>query len=201
MALQRRFAQLHRACAPRGVRVNAAAAELPRGGGGPVLRPAYLGPDHLEARLTEQRAREAGLTPNRARVVANIASFRDGWMTRRTLAEHTGLSIRTVQRSITQYKEAGHLQTARSKPGEIPPGATKPFWCGFSHRWIVGRGQAGAAMLAAVTAAKLKALARKAARPPKAQRRRKTWQLTDEQRQQLEAIDADSRAREQPPPE
>ena len=165
-----------------------------------ALLAAYVGPDHLEARYAEQRAREAGLSSLRAKVVGHISSFRDGWLFRKKLAEVVRCSVRTVQRAITQAREEGLVGVARAKPGEIPPGAQKPFTCGFSHRWWVGRGKAAAAAIAAITAAKLSALARKATKPP-AKRPARLGRLSDEQRAELERIDADSKAREQPPPD
>jgi hypothetical protein len=141
------------------------------GGVGLVLKPTYLGPDLPEARAAEQRAREAGLTVLRARIVAHIASFKDGWIFRRRLAKTEGCSVRTVQRAITQAREEGLIGVARAKQGEKPPGAAGTFACGWSHRWIIGRGRAAAAALAAVAAAKLAALVRTAAKPPAPQPR------------------------------
>jgi hypothetical protein len=117
------------------------------GGVGLVLKPTYLGPDLPEARAAEQRAREAGLTVLRARIVAHIASFKDGWIFRRRLAKTEGCSVRTVQRAITQAREEGLIGVARAKQGEKPPGAAGTFACGWSHRWIIGRGRAAAALL------------------------------------------------------
>lgn len=115
------------------------------GGVGLVLKPTYLGPDLAEARAAEQRAREAGLTVLRARIVAHIASFRDGWVFRRRLAKMENCSVRTVQRAITQAREEGLIGVARAKQGEKPQGAAGSFACGFSHRWVIGRGLAAAA--------------------------------------------------------
>lgn len=142
------------------------------GGVGLVLKPTYLGPDAHEARAAEQRARQAGMSLLRARVVGQIASFKDGWLFRRRLAEIVGCSIRSVQRAITQAREEGILGVARAKQGEKPVGAAGTFACGFSHRWVIGRGLAAAAALAAVTAAKLAAVARRAVQQPAPQPRR-----------------------------
>jgi len=141
------------------------------GGVGLVLKPTYLGPDLHEARAAEQRARGAGLTVLRARIVAHIASFKDGWIFRRRLAKTEGCSVRTVQRAITQAREEGLIGVARAKQGEKPPGAAGTFACGWSHRWVIGRGRAAAAALAAIAAAKLAGLARTAAKPPAPQQR------------------------------
>jgi hypothetical protein len=134
-------------------------------GSGLALRPAYIGKDHLEARYAEQRARVAGLSTLRARVVGQIASFTDGWVFRETIAKFLDCSVRTVQRAITQAREEGLLNTARAKKKEVPPGRAEPLPCGWSHRWIIGRGLAAAALLAAVTAAKLARLAVRTVRP------------------------------------
>lgn len=140
-------------------------AALNGAGSGLALLPAYVGPDHLEARLLEQRARESGLTVTRARVVAHIGSFSDGWLFRTRLAKLVGCSVRTVQRAISQAKQEGLIGVARAKPNEVPPGgdAKRPLSCGFSHRWVIGRGLAAAAAVAAIAAAKLEAIARRAA--------------------------------------
>lgn len=165
-----------------------------------ALLAAYVGPDHLEARYAEQRARESGLSALRAKVVGHIASFRDGWLFRKKLAERVKCSVRTVQRAITQARDEGLIKVARAKKNEIPKGADKPFTCGWSHRWWIGRGLAAAAAIAAITAAKVARLERKATKaPPKPPAR--VARLTDDQRAELERIDADSRAREQPPPD
>lgn len=171
-----------------------------------LLAPAYLGPDHLEARFAEQRARQQGLSAYRAKVVGQIASFRDGWAFRRRIAELVGCSIRTVQRAITQAREEGLLGVARAKPNEVPPGAKAPMSCGWSHRWVIGRGLAAAAALAAVAAAKAAALARKTVRA--ATRVRHSGSMTPEQleerrqllrRQAAQCVAEDLAAAERPP--
>ena len=74
------------------------------------LQPAWVGPDHHEARLQEALAREAGLSVGRARVIGNIGSRRDCWAFRKKLAEVVGISVRTVQRAITQAKALGLIE-------------------------------------------------------------------------------------------
>ena len=66
-------------------------------------------------------------------------------MSRRKLAQAAGVSVRTAQRAITEFKNAGEIGVARSKKGEVPPGSKtgEPLWCGFSHKWVIGRGMAG----------------------------------------------------------
>lgn len=167
------------------------------GGVGLVLKPTFLGPDALEARAAEQRAREAGLSLLRARVVGHIASFRDGWVFRRRLAELLKCSIRTVQRAITQAREEGILGVARAKQGEKPQGAAGTFACGFSHRWVIGRGLGAAAALAAVAAAKLAAIARAAAKPSAPQPRRAP--VTREKPRKWTADELDAALAERPP--
>ena len=126
------------------------------------LLPTWPGPFASEARAAYERARTAGLSTARALVLGCIASFKQGWTFRRTLANHTGVSIRTVQRSITQGKVEGLLGTARAKPDEVPPGLTKPMRCGWSHRWIIGWGKAVDLAKAAVESARLRRLAKTA---------------------------------------
>lgn len=85
-------------------------------------------------------------------------------MFRKNLAEHTGLSVRTVQRAITQGKELGLMGVARAKPNDVPPGMDRPLPCGWSHRWIVGWGEAYSAAMAAVTNCRLARMVKAAAR-------------------------------------
>lgn len=79
----------------------------------------------------------------RATVAAFVASFRDCWAFRRLIARTLRLSVRTVQRALTQAQDLGLLRTARAKKGEVPTGARGPIDCGFSHRWTIGWGIAG----------------------------------------------------------
>ena len=79
----------------------------------------------------------------RATVAAFVASFKDCWAFRRQISRVLGVSVRTVQRALTQAKALGLLRTARSKQNETPPGARGPIDCGFSHRWTIGWGIAG----------------------------------------------------------
>lgn len=97
----------------------------------------WLGPLHAQADDAFRRARMHGLSHARACVVGQIASFKDGWAFRSSLASAVGVCVRTVQRAITQAREAGMMRTARSKPREKPPGLQGPLPCGFSHRWIL----------------------------------------------------------------
>lgn len=128
------------------------------------LASTWPGPAFVEARSAYERARSTGISAARALVLGCIASFKDGWLFRRNLAEHTGLSIRTVQRAITQGKEMGVLGVARAKKDEVPPGAESPIPCGWSHRWTIGWGQAYAAAQAAIAETRLARAAKAAAR-------------------------------------
>ncbi len=172
-----------------------------------LLSPTWPGPFASEARAAYERARNAGLSAARSLVLGCIASFKQGWTFRRTLAAHTGVSVRTVQRAITQGKAEGLLGTARAKPNEVPPGRTEPVRCGWSHRWIVGWGQALEAAKAAVERARIKRLQRQAVsaqlaasvRPRNPRQRRWT---PDELESELARYEAELAQRhpEKPPP-
>lgn len=124
----------------------------------------WVGPVHSEARAGFQRAREAGLSPLRSLVIGTVASFKECWMFRRNLAKHVGCSVRTVQRALTQAKAEGLLGTARAKKTETPPNWEHgPVTCGWSHRWVIGWGQAGKAVADAVHAAKARWMVKQAA--------------------------------------
>ncbi len=130
---------------------------------------------HDEARAAYARARAVGLTSLRALVIGSIASFKDCWAHRRQLARHIGCSVRTVQRAITQAKAEGLIGVAHCKVQKIdgrnvfeqPPGADRPVTCGWSHRWTVGWGKAGAAVKQAVEAARARFIVRAALHAPK----------------------------------
>jgi hypothetical protein len=87
--------------------------------------------------------------------MGHIASRRDGWFFRSTIAAAVRCSIRTVQRAITEARSLGLLGVARGKKGETPPGADGPIPCGWSHRWTIGWGRAGAEIKRLVAAARL----------------------------------------------
>lgn len=84
-----------------------------------------------------------------------IASYKEGWIFRSSIAKHLRINVRTVQRGITQAKELGLLGTARAKKGEIPPGVEESLNCGWSHRWVIGWGQAYQAAKAAIEQCRL----------------------------------------------
>ncbi len=92
---------------------------------------------------------------SRAMSLGVIASYKQGWLFRTSIAKHLGIAVRTVQRGITEAKELGLLGTARAKKGEIPPGMDEPVDCGWSHRWVIGWGQAYEAAKAAIEQCKL----------------------------------------------
>lgn len=124
----------------------------------------WPGPFASEARAAYQRSRELGMSAGRALVLGCIGSFKQCWQFRRSLAEYTGLSVRTVQRAITQGKSLGLCGAQRAKPNEVPPGRSLPLPCGWSHRWIVGWGLAMDAAKAAVERARLRRVERAAAK-------------------------------------
>lgn len=101
----------------------------------------------------------------RSLVLGCVASFKQCWAFRRTLAEHTGLSVRTVQRALTQGRELGLCGMARAKPNEVPPGRKEPVRCGWSHRWVVGWGLALERAKEAVEKARLKRAVKMACQP------------------------------------
>jgi DNA-binding transcriptional MocR family regulator len=114
----------------------------------------WIGPDDAEARSAYARARELGLTKSRAEAVAHVASRDDLWAFARTIAERIGCSRRTVQRAFAQAKALGLMRSARGKKGEVPRGAREALPCGFCHRWVIGKGLAGAAIQRAVSEAR-----------------------------------------------
>lgn len=112
------------------------------------------------------------MSPTRALVVGQIASFRDCWQFRRSLARVVGASVRTVQRAISEAKSLGLIGVARAKKNEIPSGRKGPLDCGWSHRWTIGWGKAGEAVGRAVAAARLRFISRFGLKPPAAERPR-----------------------------
>jgi hypothetical protein len=135
----------------------------------------WFGPEPHEGTAAYQRARRAGMSVSRALVMGEIGSFPDCWKFQRTIARILGLSVRTVQRAVAQAKALGQVRVHRSKKGEIPPRGPKkghaddcdcfsckprPLPCGWSHKWAVGRGLVGAAVLKAITAARLRFISR-----------------------------------------
>jgi AraC-like DNA-binding protein len=110
-----------------------------------------MGPHDAEARDAYARAREFGLSKARAEAFAHVASRKDLWAFARKIAERVGCSRRTVQRGFAQAKALGLMRTARGKKGEVPPGANAPLPCGFCHRFITGRGLAGAQLHRAIS--------------------------------------------------
>jgi hypothetical protein len=126
----------------------------------------YLGPYEHEARAAFKRALAAGLSVTRAHVIAQVASFKDGWAFRSTLAEIAACSIRTVARAFAHAKREGLLRTHRAKKREIPPGCDQPLRCGWSHRFVIGWGAAGAAVKQAVEVARARWLVNHVTKPP-----------------------------------
>lgn len=141
----------------------------------------WPGPNAPEARSAYERARLAGLSAARSLVLGCIASFRDGWAFRRTLAEHTGLSVRTVQRAITQAKWCGLLGVARAKKTEVPTGLDRPLPCGWSHRWTIGWGMAVEAAREAVARTRLARIVKAAvqAKHPPSRAEKRQWTASE----------------------
>jgi hypothetical protein len=139
------------------------------------------------------------MTVSRATVCAFVASFRDCWAFRRRIAAVLGLSVRTVQRALTQAADLGLLRTARAKKGEVPTGARGPIDCGFSHRWTIGWGiagkRAGEKIRNAIEAARMRRLLRvvtpttkaRVVAPPERQRRIPTLEELDAELARLDA--------------
>lgn len=123
-----------------------------------------MGPDWAEAQAAYARARAAGMSKARAEALGHVASRDDCWAFARSIAERVGVSRRTIQRAFAQGTALGMVRTARAKKGEVPPGASKPFECGWSHRWIIGRGLAGRLYNEAIARARAAWLARVAQR-------------------------------------
>jgi hypothetical protein len=122
----------------------------------------WLGPNQPEAVAAFRRARRAGMSLARALVVGQIASFRDCWAFRSKLARLLGVSVRTIQRAISEAKSLGLLKVFRAKPNEKAPELGRVIPCGWSHRLTVGWGKAGAAVTEAIEAARLRFIARSA---------------------------------------
>lgn len=171
----------------------------------PLLERPWVGGDHNEARLQEQRARHAGLSVARARVIGNIGSTRDCWAFRNTIAKLVRVSVRTVQRAITQGKELGLIEVHRAKKNEAPPGRTDPLPCGWSHRWATSRGMGNARAQEAIAAARVRAAMRRSAAPVlQAAARRRRGMTADELKTRqalLQAQAAQLLAEEREPPD
>ena len=116
----------------------------------------WLGPDWTEAQAAYERARALGMSKARAEAIGHVASREDCWAFASSIAARVGVHVRTIQRAFAEGKAFGLMRTARAKKHEIPPGASSAFACGWSHRWIIGRGLAGAAFKAAVDKARVR---------------------------------------------
>lgn len=106
-----------------------------------IVQPSFwMGPDWREAQRVFEMCLRAGMSAARALMLAQVSSYRDGWVFSSTVARKTGHSVRTFFRALAQGKSLGFLRTARGAKTETPPGAGGPLPCGFSHRWFMGRG-------------------------------------------------------------
>lgn len=120
----------------------------------------WRGPYGAEAASAYERARHAGLSELRARIVGHIASYRETWAFASSIAGWVHASRRTVFRALAQAKETGLIGSRPIKDDEIPPGANGPITCGGSLRWTIGWGKAMGDARAAVAAARVRWLLR-----------------------------------------
>lgn len=116
----------------------------------------WIGGDWTEAQAAYERARELGMSKARAEAIGHVASCEDCWAFAATIARRVGVHVRTIQRAFAEGRAFGLMRSARAKKGEVPPGASSAFACGWSHRWIIGRGLAGAAWKAAIDKARVR---------------------------------------------
>lgn len=123
----------------------------------------WRGPYGAEAASAYQRARLAGLSELRARIVGHIASYRETWAFASSIASWVHGSRRTVFRALAQAKEFGLIGSRPLKDDEVPPGAEKPISCGGALRWTIGWGKAYEEAKAAVAQARMRWLVRVAA--------------------------------------
>lgn len=170
--------------------------ELSAGGAG--RKKLWLGPFVHEAERAYLRAREAGANETGGLVEGNIASYRVGWVFRKTIALHIGRSVRTVQRKITAAKTEGRIRVARLKPNETPHGARGPLTCGGSNRWTIGWGKAGDEVKRDIERARLLQLYRAATNPQPTPRAR--WLSQHEPPPMPKATTATSPAPARTPP-
>lgn len=102
-------------------------------------------------------------------IYAELTSYgRDPWIFQSSIAERLGCSVRTVQRWLHAFREAGLLQCFRGKKREVPPGASGPIRCGFSHRVLTAWHAAKSAFRNAVEEIKARRSARLKARSARA---------------------------------
>jgi len=121
----------------------------------------WIGPLHARAEQAQRWARDDGASGFGQAIAGHYASFSDAWAFQASIAETVGCCVRTVQRWIRRFKEAGALKVWPARPGEILPGRTKPFRCWASHRvWQFG--------VAAVHRTKVGNLVKTASKRPKA---------------------------------
>lgn len=116
----------------------------------------WKGPYASEAASAYQRARLAGMSELRARILGHVASFRETWAFASSLADWVHASRRTVFRAFAQGKEFGLINSRPLKTDEIPPGVERPITCGGSMRWTIGWGKAIGEAAAAVAAARVR---------------------------------------------
>lgn len=110
----------------------------------------FGGPFKLEARKAYAHAVGEGFGGFGPAIYAELFSHgRDPWVFQESIAEALGCSVRTVQRHLRKFREAGWLECWRAKKREIPPGLKKRLPCGWSHRSLTAWHHIGAAFQAA----------------------------------------------------
>ena len=150
----------------------------------------FAGPVTHEALAAFDRAIAAGVSTTRALALAQVASFKDGWILRRNIARRVGCHVRTVARAFAEGRAKGLLQTYRAKKNEVPKGRTEPLTCGWSHRITVGWGLGGAAVKQAIADARARRLQRRALPkdpPRRGPSERRRWSAPEVSREELEA--------------
>lgn len=120
----------------------------------------WRGPYAAEAAAAYERARIAGLSELRARIVGHIASYRETWAFASSIAGWVHASRRTVFRALAQAKASGLIGARPLKREEVPAGAQAPISCGGSVRWTIGWGRAAEQAREAVAAARVRWLLR-----------------------------------------
>jgi hypothetical protein len=94
----------------------------------------------LEAERVFELCIAAGMTTGRAFGIAHMASWPDAWGFAKHFAKRAGTCVRTLFRALAEAKSFGFMRTARAGKNEVPKGAGGPLVCGWSHRWVIGRG-------------------------------------------------------------
>ncbi len=95
----------------------------------------FGGPFQAEAKKAYALAVAEGWRGKGPTVYAELVSHgKNPWLFQSSIAAAIGCTVRTVQRWLRRMRDEGLLETFRSKPNEVPPGAKGPISCGFSNR-------------------------------------------------------------------